>query len=340
MKIRRFIAAVLAVLALAAFAGCKKHDKDQTDTTGKNDETVSEDNPESTASVADVNADIKSSGYFLGIDLDGWYHWNQTSSGYQKDTTYTASWTKEYNSRGDLVSYITYVLISEGNFSAEKRSYGYTYNSDGTVKEISRSGHSQGTYRYEYDSEKRITKITSAEPSGEVTATLNFSYDKHGRLAEKSDFYGSTVFSYDGKGRLVKSERNSSEAASESFTETFTYKYNSDGDIVRQTYTVKNPFNTSKIITEYEYDERGALIRLTVRDSFGAETEKEYKNDAYGNPVEIKETRFQDGEAGSTEVISYSYEYETAKIAVTGTDGSKTTYEYQKNKSIVTPETE
>ena len=70
MKIRRFIAAVLAILALAAFAGCKKHDKDQTDTTGKNDETVSEDNPESTASVADVNADIKNSRYFLGIDLD------------------------------------------------------------------------------------------------------------------------------------------------------------------------------------------------------------------------------------------------------------------------------
>lgn len=41
MKIRRFIAAVLAVLALAAFVGCKKHDKDQTVTTGKNDETVS-----------------------------------------------------------------------------------------------------------------------------------------------------------------------------------------------------------------------------------------------------------------------------------------------------------
>lgn len=35
MKIRRFIAAVLAVLVLAAFAGCKKHDKDQTDTTEK-----------------------------------------------------------------------------------------------------------------------------------------------------------------------------------------------------------------------------------------------------------------------------------------------------------------
>lgn len=35
MKIRRFIAAVLAILALAAFAGCKKHDKGQTVTTGK-----------------------------------------------------------------------------------------------------------------------------------------------------------------------------------------------------------------------------------------------------------------------------------------------------------------
>ena len=204
--------------------------------------------------------------------------WNQTSSGYQKDTTYTASWTKEYNSRGDLVSYITYVLISAENFSAEKRSYGYTYNSDGTVGGGGAQGHSQGTYRYEYDSEKRITKITSAEPSGEVTATLNFSYQQARRAPQKK--FSGAHLAYDGKGRLVKSERNSSEAASESFTETFTYKYNSDGDIVRQTYTVKNPFNTSKIITEYEYDERGALIRLTVRDSFGAETEKEYKNDA------------------------------------------------------------
>lgn len=340
MKIRRFIAAVLAILALAAFAGCKKHDKDQTDTTEKNDETVSEDSSESTASVADVNADIKNSKYFLGIDLDGWYHWNKVGDGFQDGSKYTSFREKKYNLRGDIVSSVEYEPISPGNYDEIKRLYEYTYNSDGTVKEIRRSGDIPVTYRYEYDSEKRITKITSAEPSGEVTATLNFSYDKHGRLAEKSDFYGSTAFSYDGNGRLVKSERNSSEAASESFTETFTYKYNSDGDIVRQTYTVKNPFNTSKIITEYEYGERGALIRLTVRDSFGAETEKEYKNDAYGNPVEIKETRFQDGEAGSTEVISYSYEYETSKIAVTGTDGSKTTYEYQKNKSIVTPETE
>ena len=64
MKIRRFIAAVLAALALSAFAGCKKHDKYQTDTTGKNDETVSEDSSESTASVADVNADIKTPDIF------------------------------------------------------------------------------------------------------------------------------------------------------------------------------------------------------------------------------------------------------------------------------------
>ena len=183
MKLRRFIAAVLAVLALAAFAGCKKHDKDQTDTTGKNDETVSEDSSESTASVADVNADIKNSRYFLGIDLDGWYHWNQTSSGYQKDTTYTASWTKEYNSRGDLVSYITYVLISEGNFSAEKRSYGYTYNSDGTVKEISM------TYTVLATPDNRIISIPnsavaaaqvvnySSADSRRVELTVTASYD-------------------------------------------------------------------------------------------------------------------------------------------------------------------
>lgn len=71
MKIRRFIAAVLAILALAAFAGCKKHDKDQTVTTGKNDETVSEDSSESTASVADVNADIKTPGIFSASTSTG-----------------------------------------------------------------------------------------------------------------------------------------------------------------------------------------------------------------------------------------------------------------------------
>ena len=112
MKIRRFIAAVLAVLALAAFAGCKKHDKDQTDTTEKNDETVSEDSPESTASVADVNADIKNSRYFLGIDLDGWYHWNKVGDGFQDGSKYTALREKKYNSRGDIVSSVVYEPIS------------------------------------------------------------------------------------------------------------------------------------------------------------------------------------------------------------------------------------
>lgn len=180
MKIRRFIAAVLAILALAAFAGCKKHDKGQTVTTGKNDETVSEDSSESTASVADVNANIKNSRYFLGIDLDGWYHWNKVGDGFQDGSKYTALREKKYNSRGDIVSSVVYEPISPGNYHEDWRLFAYSYNGDGTVKEVRRSGDFPATYLYEYDAAKRITKI-NASPADEDTYDMTFSYDKTGR---------------------------------------------------------------------------------------------------------------------------------------------------------------
>ena len=62
-------------------------------------------------------------------------------------------------------------------------------------------------------------------------------------------------------------------------------------------------------------------------------------NDAYGNPVEIKETKTSNGDFISSYSYTYSYEYETAKISVTRSDGDKKIYEYQKNESIITPQT-
>lgn len=76
-------------------------------------------------------------------------------------------------------------------------------------------------------------------------------------------------------------------------------------------------------MTEYKYDDRGALIKLVSTNSYGSTIEKEYKNDAYGNPVEIKETKTSNRDFISSYSYTYSYEYETAKISVTRSDGDK-----------------
>ena len=142
MKIRRFIAALLAALMLSAFAGCSVKQDTGRETLGaadgKTDEAVSEQKDESPASDGNIPApdgstpapggntvspnggsqsgsgkpagqtqkptsaptaatakpDVKKSKYFLGTDLDGWYHWNQIGEGFQGNTEYIAIWDK------------------------------------------------------------------------------------------------------------------------------------------------------------------------------------------------------------------------------------------------------
>lgn len=276
----------------------------------------------------------KNSRYFLGIDLDGWYHWNKVGDGFQDGLKYTSLQEKKYNSRGDIVSSVVYEPISPGNYHEDRRLFAYSYNGDGTVKEVRCSGYFPATYLYEYDAAKRITKI-NASPADEDTYDMTFSYDKNGTLLNVKCKYWDIVFSYNNGGKLIKRVQTTYEG----FVNTFAYEYNGRGDVIRKTESNKFPSSSFKGVTEYKYDERGALIKLVSTDSYGSTIEKEYKNDAYGNPVEIKETKTSNGDFISSYSYTYSYEYETAKISVTRSDGDKKIYEYQKNESIVTPET-
>lgn len=229
LKIRRFIAALLAALMLSAFAGCSVKQDTGKETLGaadgKTDEAVSEQKDESPASDANDPAsdsdgntsapdgntvspnggsrsgsgkpagqtqkptsaptaatgkpDVKKSKYFLGTDLDGWYHWNQIGEGFQRNTEYIAIWDKEYNSRGNIVKQSSYDRLGDEIRPYGQCFYEYSYNGDGTVKEIRRSGYFPATFRYEYDAAKRITKVTKSDPAtGEVTDTLTLSYNK------------------------------------------------------------------------------------------------------------------------------------------------------------------
>ena len=374
MNIKRPLAVILAVLALLSFVGCnvkKDTGKESLNAAGgKADEAISENQPESTdaqtsdtvsetdsneasssgnaetaketqkptaAATAKPNKpDIKNSKYFLGTDLNDWYHWNQIGEGYEEGTEYTAIWEKEYNSNGNIAKQITYSKIGEQNLPKFQRLYEYTFNGNGTVKEIRCSGSFNIIYRYEYDSAKRITKITTVDPnSGETTDTMTLSYNKSGKLAGVNYSEFKLRFSYDRSERVVKKEKTYPDGT----VKAYLYEYNSRNDISRITEDVKYPNSTAKSTTDYKYDENGALIKRTIKTTDGMMYVREYKNDKYGNPIEIKETKSENGKVISSYAYPYTYKYEGNKITVTSHDYSKKIYGYQKNESIITPQT-
>lgn len=372
MNIKRLLAVILAVLALLSFVGCnvkKDTGKEPLNAAGgKADEAISENQPESTDAQASDTAseaagneasssgtaetaketqkptaaatarpnkpDIKNSKYFLGTDLDGWYHWNQIGEGFQGNAEYIAIWDKEYNSRGNIVKQSSYDRLGDEIRPYGQSFYEYSYNGDGTVKEIRRSGYFPATFRYEYDAAKRITKVTKSDPAtGEVTNTLTLSYNKSGKLACAAGSDWKVLFSYDGSGRLTKKEKTYN-----GIVKAFTYEYNSRNDVVRKTETGKYPDSSYKIVYDYKYAENGALIKLVVLDPDGILYEREYTNDKYGNPTEIKETKSQNGKVISSYVYPFTYEYAADRITVTSSDSGKKIYGYQKNESIITTE--
>ena len=378
MNIKRLLAVILAVLALLSFVGCnvkKDTGKEPLNAAGgKADEAMSENQPESTdaqaSDTASENAgneasssgtaetaketqkptaaatarpnkpDVKKSKYFLGTDLDGWYNWALAGKCYNEGANYIKVWTEEFDSHDNLVKRVSYKTLDGESIPSITTTYEYTYNSNGTVKEIRTDGGNGYIYSYEYDSAKRITKISVVEPiSGDTMNSYKFTYNKSGKLigvdsgrvaGMDGTEYKITV-SYDGSGRVSKKEK----VYSGGLVKSYKYEYNSRNDISRKTEEVKQSDDYLKNVTDYKYDENGALIKLTVKSSDGSSQESVYTNDKYGNPVNIKVTKTANGKTVSSHTYPYTYKYESNRITVTEHDGSKKIYEYHKNQSIM-----
>ena len=374
MNIKRLLAVILAVMALLSFVGCnvkKNTGKEPLNAAGgKADEAMSENQPESTDAQASEAAgneasssgtaetaketqkptaaatarpnkpDVKKSKYFLGTDLDGWYNWALAGKGYNEGANYIKVWTEEFDSHDNLVKRVSYKTLDGESIPSITTTYEYTYNSNGTVKEIRTDGGNGYIYSYEYDSAKRITKISVVEPiSGDTMNSYKFTYNKSGKLigvdsgrvaGMDGTEYKITV-SYDGSGRVSKKEK----VYSGGLVKSYKYEYNSRNDISRKTEEVKQSDDYLKNVTDYKYDENGALIKLTVKSSDGSSQESVYTNDKYGNPVNIKVTKTANGKTVSSHTYPYTYKYESNRITVTEHDGSKKIYEYHKNQSIM-----
>ena len=379
MNIRRLVAAALALLILLSFVGCKTVDK-TTDkklpsSSGSSNEAISEEQSENTeqessatpsdssdnsasaseggstaketqnqsggtATTAQLKPDIKKSRNFLGTDLDGWYNWALAGKGYNEGANYIKVWAEEFNSHDNLVKRVSYKTLDGESIPSITTTYEYTYNGNGTVKEIRTNGGNGYIYSYEYDSAKRITKISVVEPiSGDTMNSYKFTYNKSGKLigvdsgkvaGMDGTEYKITV-SYDGSGRVSKKEK----VYSGGLVKSYKYEYNSRNDISRKTEEVKQSDDYLKNVTDYKYDENGALIKLTVKSSDGSSQESVYTNDKYGNPVSIKVTKTANGKTVSSHSYPYTYKYESNRITVTEHDGSKKIYEYHKNQSIM-----
>lgn len=379
MNIRRLVAAALALLMLLSFVGCKTVDK-TTDkklpsSSGSSNEAISEEQSENTeqessatpsdssdnsasaseggstaketqnqsggtATTAQLKPDIKKSRNFLGTDLDGWYNWARAGKGYNEGANYIKVWAEEFDSHDNLVKRVSYKTLDGESIPSITTTYEYTYNGNGTVKEIRTNGGNGYIYSYEYDSAKRITKISVVEPiSGDTMNSYKFTYNKSGKLigvdsgkvaGMDGTEYKITV-SYDGSGRVSKKEK----VYSGGLVKSYKYEYNSRNDISRKTEEVKQSDDYLKNVTDYKYDENGALIKLTVKSSDGSSQESVYTNDKYGNPVSIKVTKTANGKTVSSHSYPYTYKYESNRITVTEHDGSKKIYEYHKNQSIM-----
>ena len=67
--------------------------------------------------------------------------------------------------------------------------------------------------------------------------------------------------SYDGREESQKKEK----VYSGGLVKSYKYEYNSRNDISRKTEEVKQSDDYLKNVTDYKYDENGALIKLTVK---------------------------------------------------------------------------
>ena len=272
MKIKRILAAALAFLSLASFAGCKGEKKDNSTSTSaetvsiKASETQSEtaNSSSESSSAKQVEAkksEKKYSKYYLGIDDSVWNHWtiykehsvtvlpSEHNRSSVLDTEYTL------DSFGNVTHYLSY---EDNNLNAPNASvkYEYVYNNDGTVKTEKLYAVEIVTTSYEYDSRKRVVRETETYSDG-------------------TDYSNITTYNFNAAG-LLTSEKTVN-IASKAVMRSAEYRYDSDGNMIGRT-SVDNTSDKVEAFT-YSYDAQGNCI-----------IEKCFGNDA--KPIHTIESKY------------------------------------------------
>ena len=179
---------------------------------------------------------------------------------------------------GGMLEKVTNALGHESSFTydgnlnvetaTDPRGHTTTYEYDENNNAVRVSDVYQGTPReftYVYDECNRLVSVT--DPEGN---TVEMTYDVHGRVTTLTDARGQKYHTdYDEAGRVTRTYTTLDASTFEVL-----YEYNGVGELLRTTLIDPLGPNPAGIVTQYEYDDLGRLVRVT--DDQGNEQTTEY----------------------------------------------------------------
>ena len=240
-----------------------------------------------------------------------------------------------YNSGGNIAQIsqggksISYSYDSQGRRSSYTTSDGatvhYSYDSSGRLSGL-RDGSDQSLVGYQYDAAGRLSR----ETNGNGTAT-SYSYDAAGQLLRIDNYNpagelsSSLQYTYDVLGR------RSSETSNQG---TWSYSYDASGQLVGANFASSNPAAISNQSRQYVYDAAGNRISTLVN---GVATS--YSSNGLNQYTAVGGAGYSydaDGNLLSDGVRSYVYNSENRMIRATaGTDVWEYEYDLLGNRSAV-----
>ncbi len=355
MKLKRTIAAILAFLALASFAGCRKDKKDDPASTSagavaaetSENETETEAQAETETSTEAAGKTKESSTakqtgvrknekkyprYYIGIDSLVWNHWSEykVRKVYAEHLKKASVYNEEYEF--DRFGNVTYYLSYDGNNTDENSdSYKkeYDYNGDGTVKTEriyfgDFGGELSITVNYEYDSQKRVIReIRFTGENPQDSCVTDYTFNAAGLLVSvktsdlnSKELLSSLEYKYDSAGNMIESTENVYEGKVSVFYEKITHKYDAQGNCIAEKYSVKDSASFTSFTIEYKYDKNGFIIEENKSSESGG-TVYYYTRDKYGNPLTAE---MYDVDSSGKKTLfykqSYTYEYGNDEITV------------------------
>ncbi len=183
-------------------------------------------------------------------------------------STYIESYDYQYDEKG-------YVLTKAFRSKWSDSSSYFEYDKQGFVTKMTVSDE---TWLLEYNSEKKITKLSMTWSNDRFESSFEWEYDSNGRIIKETeknytegelDQVEISVYTYeiDNQGRIISCIRSfevgdNYSTTHTTYSDTVVYEYNAQNNIIKETSTWWSYLgSTGSNITEYQYDSNGNIIQ-------------------------------------------------------------------------------